>query len=492
MKSIKAAGVIGAGVIGSGWIARLLLNGIDVFVYDPSKEAPKYVNKVIDNAERAYKKLLTSSLPKKGKLLFSASISEVAKSCELIIEAVPERLSIKQLAYEEIESSADKNLVIASSTSGILPSDLQAKMKHPERLLVAHPFNPVYLLPLVEIVGGSKTSKNVIEETSKIFTNIGMFPLHIKKEIPAFIADRLLESVWREALWLVNDDIATTEEIDDAIRYGFGLRWAQMGLFETYRLAGGEAGMRHFISQFGPCLEWPWTHLMDVPEFTDELIEKVSSQSDQQSGQFSIDELMEKRDDNLVDFLKVLKDNQWGAGNSLKEFDASLSGSINKLEFSELNLSSPLLTYVTKVPKEWADYNGHMTEARYLECFSEATTEMMSIIGADEEYILNIGSYFTVETHIRHLDEVQIGESIKAKTQVIFGENKKLHLFHWLNHEDGKLLATAEHMLIHVDLKTRGASMPNDLVLKRMGLVYEAHKKLPRPEGINRAVGDKF
>ena len=492
MKSIKAVGVIGAGVIGSGWIARLLLNGIDVFVYDPSKEAPKYVNKVIDNAERAYKKLLTSNLPKKGKLLFSASISEVAKSCDLIIEAVPERLSIKQSAYEEIESSADKNLVIASSTSGILPSDLQAKMKYPERLLVAHPFNPVYLLPLVEIVGGSKTSKNVIEETSKIFTNIGMFPLHIKKEIPAFIADRLLESVWREALWLVNDDIATTEEIDDAIRYGFGLRWAQMGLFETYRLAGGEAGMRHFISQFGPCLEWPWTHLMDVPEFTDELIEKVSSQSDQQSGQFSIDELMEKRDDNLVDFLKVLKDNQWGAGNSLKEFDASLSGSINKLEFSELNLSNPILTYITKVPKEWADYNGHMTEARYLECFSEATTEMMSIIGVDEEYILNIGSYFTVETHIRHLDEVQIGESIKAKTQVIFGENKKLHLFHWLNHEDGRLLATAEHMLIHVDLKTRGASMPNDLVLKRMGLVYEAHKKLPRPEGISRAVGDKF
>ena len=492
MKSIKAAGVIGAGVIGSGWIARLLLNGIDVFVYDPSKEAPKYVNKVIDNAERAYKKLLTSNLPKKGKLLFSTSISEVAKSCELIIEAVPERLSIKQSAYEEIESSADKNLVIASSTSGILPSDLQAKMKHPERLLVAHPFNPVYLLPLVEIVGGSKTSKNVIEETSKKFTNIGMFPLHIKKEIPAFIADRLLESVWREALWLVNDDIATTEEIDDAIRYGFGLRWAQMGLFETYRLAGGEAGMRHFISQFGPCLEWPWTHLMDVPEFTDELIEKVSSQSDQQSGQFSIDELMEKRDDNLVDFLKVLKDNQWGAGNSLKEFDASLLGSINKLELSELNLSNPILTYITKVPKEWADYNGHMTEARYLECFSEATTEMMSIIGADEEYILNIGSYFTVETHIRHLDEVQIGESIKAKTQVIFGENKKLHLFHWLNHEDGRLLATAEHMLIHVDLKTRGASMPNDLVLKRMGLVYEAHKKLSKPEGINRAVGDKF
>ena len=492
MQSIKAAGVIGAGVIGSGWIARFILNGIDVFIYDPSKEAPKYVNKVIDNAERAYKNLLTSSLPKKGVLSFSSSISEVAKSSEIIIEAVPERLLIKQSAYAEIESSAVKSLIIASSTSGILPSDLQAEMQHPERLLVAHPFNPVYLLPLVEIVGGSKTSKDAIEKVTGIITSIGMFPLHIKKEIPAFIADRLLESVWREALWLVNDDIATTEEIDDAIRYGFGLRWAQMGLFETYRLAGGEAGMRHFISQFGPCLEWPWTHLMDVPEFTEELIDKVSNQSDQQSGQFSIDELMEKRDDNLVDFLKVLKDNRWGAGKTLKEFDDSLSESIIKSEFSELNLSGPLLTFSTKIPKEWADYNGHMTEARYLECFSEATTEMMSIVGADEKYIANIGSYFTVETHIRHLDEVQIGERVNAKTQIIYGENKKLHLFHWLNHEDGRLLATAEHMLIHVDLKTRGASMPNDLVLKRMGLVYEAHKKLPRPEGLSRAVGDKF
>ena len=492
MQSIKAVGVIGAGVIGSGWIARFILNGIDVFIYDPSKEAPKYVNKVIDNAERAYKNLLTSSLPKKGVLSFSSSISEVAKSSEIIIEAVPERLSIKQSAYAEIESSAVKSLIIASSTSGILPSDLQAEMQHPERLLVAHPFNPVYLLPLVEIVGGSKTSKDAIEKVTGIITSIGMFPLHIKKEIPAFIADRLLESVWREALWLVNDDIATTEEIDDAIRYGFGLRWAQMGLFETYRLAGGEAGMRHFISQFGPCLEWPWTHLMDVPEFTEELIDKVSNQSDQQSGQFSIDELMEKRDDNLVDFLKVLKDNRWGAGKTLKEFDDSLSESIIKSEFSELNLSGPLLTFSTKIPKEWADYNGHMTEARYLECFSEATTEMMSIVGADEKYIANIGSYFTVETHIRHLDEVQIGERVNAKTQIIYGENKKLHLFHWLNHEDGRLLATAEHMLIHVDLKTRGASMPNDLVLKRMGLIYEAHKKLPRPEGISRAVGDKF
>ena len=491
MAQIKSAGVIGAGVIGSGWIARLLLNGVNVCVFDPSKEAPKNVDKVIQNAERAYKNLLKSKLPEKGNLTFAKTIADVSKSSELIIEAVPERLSAKQSVYDEIESNGSKDLIITSSISGILPSDLQSEMKHPERLIVAHPFNPVYLLPLVELVGGKQTAHEVIDKASTIFTHIGMFPLHIKKEIPAFIADRLLESVWREALWLVNDNVATTEEIDDAIRYGFGLRWAQMGLFETYRLAGGEAGMRHFISQFGPCLEWPWTHLMDVPEFTDELVNKVSSQSDAQSGQYSIDELMQKRDDNLVDFLKALKENRWGAGNLLKEYDEALSNAANKLEFSELDLSQPIDTYSTHIPKEWADYNGHMTEARYLDCFSEATTELMSIIGADEEYIAKVGSYFTVETHIRHLDEVLIGERIYSKTQVIYGQNKKLHLFHWLHHNDGRLLATAEHMLIHVDLKTRGASMPSDLVMDRMERIYNAHKKLPEPEGKSRAVGDK-
>jgi carnitine 3-dehydrogenase len=116
---------------------------------------------------------------------------------------------------------------------------------------------------------------------------------------------------------------------------------------------------------------------------------------------------------------------------------------------------------------------------------------MMVIVGADQDYISNVGSYFTVETHIRHLDEVLIGEKIYAKTQVIYGENKKLHLFHWLYHDDGRLLATAEHMLIHVDLKTRAAIVPNELVINRIGLVYGAHKLLPKPEGLSRAIGDK-
>ncbi|HSM41856.1 MAG TPA: 3-hydroxyacyl-CoA dehydrogenase family protein, partial [Afifellaceae bacterium] len=141
-----------------------------------------------------------------------------------------------------------------------------------------------------------------------------------------FIADRLLEAIWRESLWLVHDGIATTQDIDDVIRYGFGLRFAQMGIFETYRLAGGEAGMRHFLAQFGPCLQWPWTKLMDVPELTDELIDRIAAQSDAQSGAHAIGELERIRDDNLVAILGALKERGWGAGETLADYEMRLAG----------------------------------------------------------------------------------------------------------------------------------------------------------------------
>jgi len=504
MKSIQTAAVIGAGVIGAGWIARLLLNGIDVNVFDPSPDAQKNVNKVINNAARAYANLHTVQLPKKGQLSFKGSVTEAAKNAEIVIEAVPERLDMKQSVYSEIELSVSMDTIIASSTSGILPTDLQAELNNPERLMVAHPFNPVYLLPLVEMVGGEKTATTTIEKASDVFESIGMFPLHIKKEIPAFIADRLLESVWREALWLVNDGIATTQEIDDAIRYGFGLRWAQMGLFETYRLAGGEAGMRHFISQFGPCLEWPWTHLMDVPEFTEELVDKVSNQSDEQSGMYSIRALEQKRDDNLVDILKVLKDNRWGAGNTLQAFEDHLAKNTEEInfnlaktalteeDFTSLDLSQPLETYTTTVPQKWADYNGHMNETHYLECFSKASDKIMAIVGVDKDYIAKGNSFFTVETHIRHLDEVLVGEGVSVSTQIISGGGKKFHIFHFLYHQDGRLLATGEMMLIHVNLESRAACNPNELVGERIAAISSAHQNLTLPVGVGRAVAQKL
>ena len=172
-------------------------------------------------------------------------------------------------------------MIIASSTSGLLPSRLQSEMAHPERFTVGHPFNPVYLLPLVEICGGERTSRDQ-GARRRILRRIGMQPLHLRKEIDGFIADRLMEALWREALHLVNDDVATAEEIDDAIRFGRGLRWSFMGTFLVYRIAGGEQGMRHFMAQFGPALKLPWTKL-EAPELTDALLDKIVAQSDAQA-----------------------------------------------------------------------------------------------------------------------------------------------------------------------------------------------------------------
>ena len=184
----------------------------------------------------------------------------------------------------------------------------------PGRVLVCHPFNPVYLLPLVEVVSTAGTPEALVERAMTLLTGLRMRPLRVRREIEAHIADRLLEAIWRESLWLVHDGVATTGEIDDAIRYGFGLRFAQMGLFESYRIAGGEGGMHHFLAQFGDALHWPWTKLTDVPELDEELICRIVEQSDAQSGEHSIRELERIRDDNLVAILRALQGTGWGAG----------------------------------------------------------------------------------------------------------------------------------------------------------------------------------
>ena len=308
-----SAAVIGCGVIGSGWAARLLLLGVPVKAYDPSPTAPQILAEVLANATAAWDQL---GLPtdRIGALTMCTSIEEAVADVDFVQESVPERLDLKHTTLAAISAAARPDAVIASSTSGFKPTVLATAVQHPGRLIVAHPFNPVYLLPLVEVVGGTETSLGTIDRAMSMYRALGMHPLHVRVEIDAFIADRLLEAVWREALWLVNDGVATTEEIDDAIRYGFGLRWAQMGLFETYRIAGGKGGMRHFIGQFGECLSWPWTKLTDVPQLTDALIDKIAEQSDQQSGMHDIGDLERLRDRNLVSILRALEANNWGAG----------------------------------------------------------------------------------------------------------------------------------------------------------------------------------
>jgi carnitine 3-dehydrogenase len=328
---ILKAACVGGGVIGGGWIARFLLAGIDVNVFDPHSEAERIVGEVIANAERAYGLLTNAPLPPRGRLTFSASLTNAVADAEWVQESVPEHLDVKRRVLAEIDAACPADALIGSSTSGLLPSDLQAGLVHPERLFVAHPYNPVYLLPLVEIVRGKATAAATIERARAVLDAIGMKGVVIAREIEAFVGDRLLEALWREALWLIKDDICDVETLDDVIRYSFGLRWAQMGLFQTYRVAGGEAGMRHFLAQFGPCLKWPWTKLTDVVELDETLIEKIGAQSDKQAAGLSIRELERIRDENLVGILHALKASWsgegWGAGKLLAAFERRLLAS---------------------------------------------------------------------------------------------------------------------------------------------------------------------
>ena len=326
--TIKSSAAIGGGVIGGAWAARFVFNGIDCKIFDPHPEAERIVGEVMANAERAYDMLTDVPFPTRGKLSFVSSLEEAVEDADLIQESVPERIELKQKVHMQIDAAAPETALTGSSTSGLLPTDIQAKMMNPERLFVAHPYNPVYLLPLVEIVAGQRTSADTITRAHAAYEQIGMKPITIRKEIDAFVGDRLLEAVWREALWLIKDDVTTTEELDDIMRYSFGMRWAQMGLFETYRIAGGEAGMRHFIEQFGPTMSLPWTKLMDVPELDDALIDKIASQSDEQSGMHSIRDLERIRDENLVGIMQVLAKGHggkgWGAGKLLKDYEERL------------------------------------------------------------------------------------------------------------------------------------------------------------------------
>ena len=252
MRQVKTLGLLGTGVIGGGWAARALHFGIDVLAADVKPEMERWIRGAVENAEGALSRLTFAPLPPKGTLHFTTDLNAMAGKVDFIQENIPEQLELKQRVLAEVSRHAAPDVVIASSTSGLMPSDLQRDMQAPERLLVGHPFNPVYLLPLVEIVGGTKTSAEAIDAASRFYTAIGMHALKVRREIPGHLTDRLQEALWREILHMVNDGVATTGELDESIIYGPGLRWAAMGTNLIYHLAGGEPGMRHMLKQFGP------------------------------------------------------------------------------------------------------------------------------------------------------------------------------------------------------------------------------------------------
>ena len=487
---IKSAACIGAGVIGAAWAARLAWNGIDVKVLDPHPEAEARMADVLADAERAQAKLTMAPVSKRGKITVVRELAAAVDGAEFIQESAPEREDLKIKLFAEIDKYAAADTLVCSSTSGLLPSKLQSQMTRPERMMVGHPFNPVYLMPLVEVVGGAKTSKPNITRAMDFYRSIGMHPLHVRKEIDAFIADRLMEALWREALWLVNDGVATAEEIDDAMRFGPGLRWSFMGTFLIYRIAGGVEGMRHFMGQFGPSLKWPWTRLMDVPELTPELLDTICAQSDDQARGVSIRDLERKRDDCLVSLFQALKTQGYGAGKTLADYEKRLYAQAHAgAAAATHDYAKPLRLHDTIVAPDWTDYNKHMNESRYLQVFSDASDALLQLIGVGEAYTKRGFSYYTVETHIMHKREVAALEPIHVETQLLGHDEKRLHVFNVMKHSrTGDVLATGEQMLLHVDHKASKACPAEAAVLGKLAQIAAGQAGLARPKDAGRAV----
>jgi len=478
MRQVKTLGLLGTGVIGGGWAARALHFGIDVIAADVKPEMEEWIRGAVANAEGALARLTFAPLPPKGRLSFTTDLHAMARQADFIQENIPEQLELKQRVLAEVSRHAPPDVVIASSTSGLMPSELQRDMSAPERFLVAHPFNPVYLLPLVELVGGQRTSAATLEAAGHFFGYIGMHPLKVRREVPGHLTDRLQEALWREILHMVNEDVATTGELDDAIVYGPGLRWAAMGTNLIYHLAGGETGMRHMLRQFGPCLKWPWTKL-EAPELTEGLIDKMVAGTQAQAAGRSIRELERLRDDYLVAIQQVLKQYNIGAGATLRALEERLYEDAGGPARAALSAGrpdgEPLRVLETRVRPEWIDYNGHMTDSRYLQVFGDATDALFRYAGIDDAYRRSGRAMYTVETHVMHKAEARALEPLYVTTRILETDDKRVRLLHALHRQrDEGLVATAEQVYLHVSAPPGKASAMDAAVRARLAAIQAA------------------
>ena len=490
MRKIRTLGLLGTGVIGGGWAARALHFGIDVVAADVKPEMEEWIRGAVANAEPALARLTSAPLPPKGTLFFTTDLKTMAARADFIQENVPEQLPLKQRILAQVSRFAAADVVIASSTSGLTPTELARDMVAPERFLVAHPFNPVYLLPLVELVGGEKTAPAAVEAAAKFFTYIGMHPLRVRREVPGHLTDRLQEALWREILHLVNDGVATTGELDESIVYGPGLRWAAMGTNLIYHLAGGESGMRHMLAQFGPCLKWPWTKL-EAPELTETLIDRMVEGTQAQAAGRSIRELERLRDDSLVAVQQVLRQTNMGAGATLRALEERLyKDAAAAAPTSADEPGKPLRLLETTVRPEWIDYNRHMTDFRYGQVFGDAMDALYRQVGADETYRAGGRMYYSVESHTRHLGEAKAGETIYVTLQLLGVDDKRLHVFLRLHRRrDDVLIATAEQLHLHVDTARAKATAVDSGVRAKLDAIRQSQSVLARPPEAGRSIG---
>ena len=303
---IKKVSIIGTGVIGTGWIIRCLAHNKKVIAFDKDIKLKKKLIVEIKRAWPFVKKLFNKNKLNFKNLEYVSKIEEAVKGADFIQECATENYSLKTKLMNTIGKFARPNAIISSSSSGLLPTKIYSRCKNPSRTMIGHPFNPVYLCPGVEIVPGKKTNKFFLNKAKKFYKSISMNPIMVKKELPGYLSDRLQEALWREALHIINEGYATTEDLDRAIEDGPGIRYPLMGTFLTFHLAGGKDGMKHMLKQFGPALKLPWTKLK-APKLTKKLSSRVIKGTKKQAKGKSVALLSNIRDGYLVNLLKMRK-----------------------------------------------------------------------------------------------------------------------------------------------------------------------------------------
>ena len=301
----KRVSVVGAGTIGAGWAAIFLARGYDVAATDPSPNGEAFSRRFVDNAWPTLKKLeLVVDGADQKRLTFHSDVAAAVRGASFVQESGPEREDLKIELFAAIDAALPPEVVIASSSSGLLISRVTVKCKHPERCVIGHPFNPPHLIPLVEVVGGAKTSAQTIEKAMAFYRESGKHPIHIKKEVRGHVANRLQVALWREAVHLVAEGVVSVADADAAIAYGPGLRWALMGPHLTFHLAGGEGGMTHFMDHLAPAVQ-TWMDDLGNPRLTEPVQKMIIDGVAKEAGSRSIADLQRWRDRKLIDILKV-------------------------------------------------------------------------------------------------------------------------------------------------------------------------------------------
>ncbi|MGW9003784.1 3-hydroxyacyl-CoA dehydrogenase NAD-binding domain-containing protein [Brevibacterium casei] len=495
--SVRTITCIGAGTIGGGWAAYFLARGFTVKVWDPDPNAGDRLARLIDAAWPALAELNMVDGADRNAWTVHTDLAEALAGTDFVQESAPENLDLKRQLLADIDALTPASVVVGSSTSGYAMTEMATEVARPERFVVKHPFNPPYLIPLVEVVGGEATAPAAVDWAAEFYDLIGKSVIRMDREVPGFIANRLQEAQWREALHMVAAGEASVEQIDRSITDGPGLRWPFHGPMLTFHLAGGPGGMGHMLDHFGPSLKSPWTRL-EAPELTTGLRDAVVAGCEDEADERSIADLVAERDAGIVALRRLTADRPTSAASDAPDVpeppESAVASATEAVSASTAEAATASATatargrqladYSTPVREEWIDYNGHLSEAYYVLVFGFATDQVMDELGLDAAYRKASGcSLYTVESHIRYLDEVSLGATLTVRPQLFSAGAKKLHLAYEMLVDD-RVVATEEILALHVDQNAdRAVEFPKEIAER----IAEVDRSTPEWSG--RSVG---